>query len=366
MAGDVRALEQPGLTAMHSLFLNEHNRLALLIYENYPHLSDEEIYQVVRKIVGAEMQNIVYNEFLPLVLGNDALEEFDLKLPNNAEENTNYDENVNATISNEFATVAFRFAHSLIPSHFLPTLDPVRVSDISCPLKQNFFHFDQFSIGTDNSARAWENLLLGIQYQQSPAMDTAMSNSVIDFLFCGEHCLLPEGFGQDLAARNIQRGRDHGLPSYAKFREFCNLPKLTNWSSKPINIKTEIWDKLQSVYVNVDDIDPFTGGLAEDSVPDGLVGKTFSCIIGQQFEVLKNGDRFFFTHNTHGEKSEKGLPQETKSAIRNRRLSDIICDNTGTESNPLLVMKQGQQNETCFSRPSFGFEEIKPMLSNGE
>ena len=108
---------------------------------------------------------------------------------------------------------------------------------------------------------------------------------------------------------------------------------------------------MQSVYVNVDDIDPFTGGLAEDSVPDGLVGKTFSCIIGQQFEVLKNGDRFFFTHNTHGEKSEKGLPQETKSAIRNRRLSDIICDNTETESNPVLVMKQGQQNETCFSRP---------------
>ena len=61
MAEDVRALEQPGLTAMHSLFLNEHNRLALLLHENDLQLSYEEIYQVVRKVVGAEMQNIVYN-----------------------------------------------------------------------------------------------------------------------------------------------------------------------------------------------------------------------------------------------------------------------------------------------------------------
>jgi len=61
VAGDVREFEQPGLTAMHSLFLNEHNRLALLLHENDLQLSYEEIYQVVRKVVGAEMQNIVYN-----------------------------------------------------------------------------------------------------------------------------------------------------------------------------------------------------------------------------------------------------------------------------------------------------------------
>ena len=73
------------------------------------------------------MQNIVYNEFLPLVIGNDAMESFGLKLPETAEEDTNYDDNASAAISNEFATVAFRFTHSLIPSHFLPTLDPLRM-----------------------------------------------------------------------------------------------------------------------------------------------------------------------------------------------------------------------------------------------
>ena len=90
------------------------------------------------------------------------MESFGLKLRETAEEDTNYNDNANAAISNEFATVAFHFAHSLIPSHFLPIYDPGRMHAISCPLKQNFFHLDQFSIGTDNSARAWENLLLGI------------------------------------------------------------------------------------------------------------------------------------------------------------------------------------------------------------
>ena len=87
------------------------------------------------------MQKIVNNEFLPLVIGNDAMESFGLKVRETAEEDTNYDDNANAAISNEFATVAFHFAHSLIPSHFLPIYDPVRMHAISCPLKQKFFHF---------------------------------------------------------------------------------------------------------------------------------------------------------------------------------------------------------------------------------
>src|SRR5262249_41484785 len=58
LAGDVRANEQTGLTVTHALFVREHNRLADRIASLYPDLADEAIYQVARRIVGAEIQII--------------------------------------------------------------------------------------------------------------------------------------------------------------------------------------------------------------------------------------------------------------------------------------------------------------------
>ena len=49
------------------------------------------------------------------------------------------------------------------------------------------------------------------------------------------------------------------------------------------------WDNFQKVYSSVEDIDLFVGGLAEVGSGDGLVGPTFGCIIGKQFELLMKG-----------------------------------------------------------------------------
>jgi len=80
LAGDVRANEQVGLIAMHTLFAREHNRLAAQIAANDPTLTGEEIYQEARRIVGALMQVITYNEFLPALLGPNALPPYELLL----------------------------------------------------------------------------------------------------------------------------------------------------------------------------------------------------------------------------------------------------------------------------------------------
>lgn len=70
----------------------------------------------LRKIVGALMQMITYSEFLPLVVGPERMEWFDLSVRRSGF--TQYDETVQATLVNEFSTAAFRFGHSLINSFF--------------------------------------------------------------------------------------------------------------------------------------------------------------------------------------------------------------------------------------------------------
>ena len=49
--------------------LREHNRIVGKIKEQYPTIGEEELFQIGRRLVIAEMQNIVYGEYLPLILG---------------------------------------------------------------------------------------------------------------------------------------------------------------------------------------------------------------------------------------------------------------------------------------------------------
>merc|ERR1712142_419035 len=231
---------------------------------------------------------------------------------------------------------------------------PIRTKN-RCPLMGNFFQFHQFVIGDDTSGKAWHNLLQGISSQQSPAMDASMNNNVLDFLFCDdEHgqCHIPGGFGQDLGARNIQRGRDHGIPGYNKYREYCKLEKIQNLTEdgRPKNINAENWKNILRAYQgdNVDDIDLFVGGLAETSLPRALVGETFACILGEQFQKLKEGDRFFFTlRSNFGADWTKGLPPNLKKFVRDRSLGVILCQHTDMATVPAEVMLLGGEERAC-------------------
>ena len=143
------------------------------------------------------------------------MQEYGLNLPVSG--TTTYDPNVNPGISNEFATFAMRFGHSLIPNLFKPAIKPLKTAPNVCPLKDNFLKVEECVLGKCLSGKAWQNLILGISTSQSPPMDAKIEESVANFLFC-EKCDFISGHGQDLAARNIQRGRDHGLPGYLWYR----------------------------------------------------------------------------------------------------------------------------------------------------
>ena len=100
--------------------------------------------------------------------------------------------------------------------------------------------------------------------------------------------------GLDLVAVNVQRGRDHGLPGYNKYKEICTGEKAKTFNDLRKVMSAEQVAQLESVYKHVDDIDLYVGGFLEAAHGDSILGPVFKCIIGDQFARLKKGDRYFY------------------------------------------------------------------------
>lgn len=297
LAGDVRANEQVGLTVMHTLFVREHNRLAEEFKRKHPRWDGDKIYERARRMVGAQMQVITYKEFLPALLGKDALKPY-----------RRYDKKVDASIMNMFSTAAYRFGHSALSSTLL-RLDASgnEIAEGNLALRDAFFNPDILI-----NEGGIEPLLRGLAAQPHQRVDNLVIDDIRNFLFGP-----PGAGGFDLASLNIQRGRDHGLPSYNDVREGLGLPRAQDFSD--ISSDQEVVNRLSSVYGSVDDIDLWVGGLAEDPMPGAHVGELFYEIIVMQFESLRDGDRMWY---------KRMLSGKERREIENTKLSDIIRRNT--------------------------------------
>ncbi len=297
LAGDVRANEQVGLTAMHTLFVREHNRIARRLANAEPHLDGEQIYQRARREVIAIMQVITYNEFLPALLGPDALSPY-----------AGYDSDVEGGILNEFSTGAYRLGHTML-SPFLLRLDANGAESESghLSLADAFFRPDRLI-----REGGIEPVLRGLAAQECQAIDVYLVDEVRNFLFG-----LPGQGGFDLATLNIQRGRDHGLGSYNDARRAFGLRPVRRFDQ--ISSKPEVRERLQQAYGSPADMDLWSAGLAEDPVENAIVGETFHAILVAQFEALRDGDRFWYQHI---------LPAPEARRIARTRLADVIRRNT--------------------------------------
>jgi len=323
-AGDFRVNEQINLVVVHTLFLREHNRVAGQLQSAHPTWSDERLYQEARRITVAQYQHIVYNEWLPVILGNNFMRTFGL-FPLSSGHSLDYDDSFDPRINNEFAAAAFRFGHSLVPKTFL-SIDSNRQSKVMT-LKEVFFQPKQMK-----AAGFFDGLLRGLMEEKSKAADSSFVDEIRNHLFEKS----PNGGGLDLVALNIQRNRDHGLPGYNKYREICMGSRANTWSDLRSAILPEDISHLQQMYRSVDDVDLYVGGFLEQPHHDSLVGPVFKCIIGDQFARLKKGDRFFYDL---GVEANVMFSSEELREIRKASLARLICDNSDVDRVQPFVLK---------------------------
>ena len=295
VAGDIRANEQCGLTVLHTLFVREHNRICdELIEQGFE--GDEHIYQQARMRVGAIIQSITYNEFLP-ALG--------IKLENYS----GYKSTVKPDITNVFATAAYRLGHTMVSGvlykgedgHLTGTMEEIKLRDA----------FFNPSLIADHGI---ETFLKGLSLQQQEEVDNFIVEELRTFLFMEE-----TGPGLDLAALNIQRGRDHGLADYNAYRKHYLGTAATSFED--INSDSDLMDILQEAYPDINDIDPWVGFLMEEHEPGMPLGPTLTAIIKKQFRDLRNADYYFYLNHPE-------LSQEDRIAIENTTLADVIERNT--------------------------------------
>lgn len=295
LAGDVRANENVELSAIHTLFVREHNQIAAAIAQANPSFTDEQIFQNARRIVIAELQVITYREFLPALLGRDALRPYD-----------GYKPDVNAGIATEFSTAAYRIGHTLINDDVELLDNDGNPIDQSLELAEAFFNPSVLqAVGPDP-------LLKYLASDNAQEFDARLVGGLRNFLFGP-----PGAGGFDLASLNIQRGRDHGLPDFNSTRVAYGLPPVKSFSE--ITKDSALQDKLRTLYGSVDNIDLWIGGLIEEHLPGSSVGPTFQRILVDQFQRIRDGDRFWYARIFRG-------PQ--LAALESTRLSDIIRRNT--------------------------------------
>lgn len=316
-SGDARVNEHPGLALIHVLFLREHNKVAAQLERLNPHWKDETLFQEARRIVIAELQHITYNEYLPVVLGESALDRWNLR-PMTTGYFRGYDFRADATLSNAAASVGLLFVAAITPK----TLDLIDTR-------------------STNSVKSGERTLLSSFYAPQELYEAGAIDRLIAGATAGHSRKpVPPGLNEvllgryfhdgksveapvDLAAQLIQRCRDHGLPSYTKWRMFCGLPNATTFDDLRSTISEEAIRRLSHVYGSVAEIDLVTGAFAEAPMEGSVVGPTFSCLLGLTFRNIRIGDRYWYENgNSPGSFTLKQL-----EVIRESSMARLLCDN---------------------------------------
>lgn len=323
VAGDVRVNVSAFLATMHTLWMRNHNWWADQIAAVNPGLDDETLYQLARRRNIAELQHIVFAEWLPALLGEDAVPPY-----------SGYDPNVNATCAVEFSTVILRsVGHTLLPTEILRLDEEGQVvPQGNVRLRDGFF--DNAPIVVQSAGI--DPILRGLAAKHCQESDIHFVDDIHHFLFT-----LPGAGGADLVSLNLQRARDFGIPDYNTLREAYGLARKNSF--REITSNRDRADALQSLYGSVNNIDPFIGAVSEDHFGEGSVGELVHTGMLEQFERLRTGDRFWY-------EAAGNFTAEELAEIRATRLADIIKRNTNVRriQDEVLFLPQPDEGPLIF------------------
>uniref|UniRef100_A0A0N5AVI9 Peroxidase n=1 Tax=Syphacia muris TaxID=451379 RepID=A0A0N5AVI9_9BILA len=326
LAGDVRANEQLGLLSLHTIMMREHNRVAMRFAQQNPRLNKEVIFQESRKIVGAEIQHITFSHWLPKILGSNQYKKL-------IGPYTGYDPNIDPSVSNVFATAAFRFGHLLanpilhrydanhqpffkghIPLHEAHSspetivsdgIDPIIRGLFASPIKRPLRYIvnSEFTEELFKKTHHQPSDSLGPNVLRYSTWSRSRTSKASFFYFYYDYCINSMYF------------------SYTEYRKWCNLTTINRWEDLRSDMNESVIILLRQIYGHPDNIDLFVGGMTENTLPESLVGPTFACIIADQFQRLRKGDRFWY-------ENKDVFTTKQLQEIKKASLARIICDNS--------------------------------------
>lgn len=171
---------------------------------------------------------------MPSILGEKLTKYFDLAPM--ADGYTKYDPTIDPSTLQSAAVASLRMGHSQIFSVF-NVLNKAQPS-YSFLLRNKFFEMSDIWAGNAHG------VLRGLLEEPSMVPDQFVVTDVKDFLFFNPRnpAII------DLPAINVNRGREHGVPAYVYFLEYCTGAKVTAWGDLVRFIPEERVKELQSVY----------------------------------------------------------------------------------------------------------------------
>nr|XP_015923608.1 dual oxidase isoform X2 [Parasteatoda tepidariorum] len=338
LLGDPRVHQNPALLSLGILFYRWHNVIATKIVTEHPDWSDEEVFQKARRWVIATLQNVIFYEYLPVLLME------------NVTAYKGYQADLHPGVSHVFQSAAFRFGHTLIPPG-------IYKRNAECEFRKTLSGYPAKRLCStwwdpDKVEDGIEEIIMGMASQIAEKEDNVICSDVRDRLFGSL-----EFSRRDLAALNVMRGRDNGLPDYNTVRKHFRFPGLSNWSDiNPQLMETnpQILEDIKTLYKNFDEIDLYIGGMLETEA--GRPGPLFRTIIRQQFERIRDADRFWFENPGVFTKDEV-------EQIKKVTLKDIVISTTdipeGSIQNSLFIWSEG---DPCPQPMQLTGDALEPCL----